>query len=379
MFRLLLGWLAFLAPCAALAQGPGVEPSIRVAVVQGATEVRLQGSTLVCGLPNLEQGLTSAVPTPRAMIRPTEAGLLVNDQFFEGNQLICATSGLLLINGQAAASPLYVYRSAANTLIGVTELPMERYLVGVLQGELNPAWPAEALRAQVVAARSYALAQQALRQGNGAPTVYDVESGIDDQVYRAGLTADPQLRSVVATTRGEVLVVQGRPLKAYYHSCCGGTTEAAANVWGPEATQGFRAIHDPYCARSPHLRWRWVLPRHRLESLLASKGYGKQTVTGIEATRGAVGDRVAIMTIATPTGPIQLSGNQFRRLVGFEELKSTYFKLRDRHGQWVFDGRGYGHGAGLCQWGAKGMADAGKNYREILEFYYPGVAVTRWY
>lgn len=368
----------------ALAQQPGTPPSVRVALVRDAAAITIQGRALLCGLPDTAVDTTAATPLPpitRAIVRTTEAGFLLNEQFFEGNQLTCGSGmGELSINGRPEAGPLAIYRTTHNNaLTVVAQIPMERYLVGVLQGELNPAWPVEALRAQTVAARSYALAQQLAKTRGASASIYDLESGVGDQLYRNRSHADPRLAAAVQETRGEVLTTNGQPLKAYFHSCCGGVTEPAANVWGQSAAQGFAAISDEYCARSPHAKWRWTLTRQRLLELLAAAGYPLTAVRDLQAVREAHGDRIGIVTVETNGESIQLSGNQFRQLVGFQELKSTLFKLRERHDAWIFDGRGYGHGAGLCQWGAKGMAEKGKRYQEILSYYYPGTLLTRWY
>lgn len=358
----------------------GEIPTVRVALAQRTSAITVQANPLFCGLPTAVPETIPPLPNPRAIIRPTEAGLLVNEQYFDGNHLICRSGTTpVYVNGRPAGRTLYVYRDTGPAIVAVAEIPLDTYLAGVLEGELDPTWPEEALKAQAVAARSYAIAKRLANLGSAAPTMYDLESGIEDQVYRAGRRRDSRIAAAIASTRGEILAINRQPLKAYYHSCCGGMTEPAANVWGPEAAQRFETVRDPFCVRAPNARWRWTLTRQRLQELLRAAGHTATPIHGLKTTRAAQGERTALVTVETDGDPIQFSGNQFRRLVGFQELKSTLFKVRDHGNRWVFQGRGSGHGAGLCQWGAKGMAERGKGYQEILAFYYPGTVMVKWY
>ncbi|MBI2346269.1 MAG: SpoIID/LytB domain-containing protein [Deltaproteobacteria bacterium] len=378
--KLLLPCTAVLLVCAAdgLAHEQVETAVMRIAIVRGGPSVLLQAKALTCGLPNDTAEWPQPLPMARAMVRATGVGFLVNEQFFDASHIICKTGGsLLLINGRPSPPAVELYHGGDQHLTAVIQVPMQEYLVGVLSAELQPSWPAEALRAQAVTARSYALAQR--QKQPAALTVYDLESSVEDQAYSHPGYADPRIIEAVDATRGEVLTVNGHLLKAYYHSHCGGITEPAANVWGETAAQGFSPIRDPYCARAPNRRWRLTLHRDRLQAALAAAGHKVAAITGLKTTPGVHSDRIALVTVETDGDPVQFSGNQFRRLLGFQELKSTLFTLRARGNRWIIDGRGFGHGAGLCQWGAKGMAERGKSYREILAFYYPGSSVMNWY
>ncbi|MBI4238119.1 MAG: SpoIID/LytB domain-containing protein [Deltaproteobacteria bacterium] len=351
---------------------------LRIALVDHAGSLQLAARAFHCALaPDQLTEAAALEPLHAATVRPTEAGLLLNTQFFAADFLFCrARLGALTVNRMPVAGTLQIFRTSGQ-LFAIESLPLEQYLLGVLAGEMQANWPRESLRAQAVAARSYAVAQFLGRATESRP--YDLLASTEDQVYRPGFVPPATIVDAVQSTNGEVLRSDEQVLKVYFHSCCGGQTTSAANVWGARAAPGTTRVTDPYCRRAPHARWELRLSRAELEARLSRAGVITPGVQAIEMEHDADDARTARVRLLTEGGAVTIAANDFRRALGFHELKSTWFDNRRRRDQWIFRGRGFGHGVGLCQWGAKAMAEQGKGYREILEFYYPGGQVERRY
>ena len=238
----------------------------------------------------------------------------------------------------------------------VIEIPVEEYLVGVLEGELPSDWPLEAVKAQAVVSRTYALYQR--EKAGSAP--YYVTSTTQDQVFRRSKKPSADRIQAVVETRGEVLRFEANLIPAYFHSSCGGISEKASQVWEGEFPTPLEQFHeDPYCEASPRTHWTY-------ESTTEEIGGTLQVLERDES------GRINLLLIQSEQGDQEITGNRFREKLGYDKLRSTLFDIDTAEDRIRFEGKGSGHGVGLCQWGAKGMAEQGHSYREILEFYYPG-------
>lgn len=256
-------------------------------------------------------------------------------------------------------------RIADNHKGSVQSLPVERYLVGVLEREVSGAWPPEALKAQAVASRTYAL----YRKDHPRGAKFDVESNVNDQVFEKRHRHSPSIIQAVKETEGEALQYNGQFIESFFHSCCGGMSESADRVWAGHQAPPLQSVHeDPYCSTCPRDHWEYQISREDLDSILSRHGMSR--VRGdIEVTERDDSGRVSKISLGKKS---IIDGATFRQWVGNEKIKSTLFEVSPQGDTVLFSGRGSGHGVGLCQWGAKGMADQGRDYREILEFYYPG-------
>jgi len=173
-----------------------------------------------------------------------------------------------------------------------------------------------------------------------------------------------------------VLTYSGAVIQAFYHSNCGGHTEAAQNVWGADLPY-LKGVECRYCLNAPSARWEALLSLKKIELLLKAAGYrvadpGSIRMGGINGS-----GRLQDVTIITPKGELAISAVNFRKAIGYSVIKSTNFTVRARGGDLLFTGLGNGHGVGLCQWGSKQRAGDGFSYREILSYYYPGVRIEK--
>jgi SpoIID/LytB domain protein len=305
------------------------------------------------------------------------------------------------------AGELEVAGDAAGMLSLVNAVDLETYARGVVCAEMGPSYPLEALKAQAVAARSEAMFKLGRHRADG----FDLCAEGHCQAYRGISGQAPAGDAAVAATRGEILTYDGRPADAVYHAVCGGHTESARDVWGSDVPylqgvadgdrddRGYREQDDRLRAylktfpavncRQPEYvdlsRFRWVrtLPREEIDKSLADMVSVGEVVDLRPLERGASG-RIArlevVGTLATTTLSRELV---IRRALG--DLPSSAFmveRLADAAGRavaFVLWGAGWGHGVGMCQVGAAGMAAAGRDYREILAKYYQGAKIQTLY
>lgn len=253
---------------------------------------------------------------------------------------------------------------------------MEDYLLGVLAAEIPANWPQEALKAQAVAARTYALYRK--RHPNSRD--YDIQSSVRDQVFSLREEYPAHIIDAVRATQGESLWWQDQLIPAFFHKCCGGQTEKASHVWKwAKGLQLYRVKEDPYCHQCPDLVWEFELGKDEITFLLQNHGIASGEVDHIIPIMLTDNQRIHEVAIITDAETIALSGNRFRQILGYDRVRSTAFNILELGDRVMLLGSGHGHGVGLCQWGAHGMSESGKNYREILEFYYPGVEVRKAY
>ncbi|HSR12808.1 MAG TPA: SpoIID/LytB domain-containing protein, partial [Thermodesulfobacteriota bacterium] len=167
---------------------------------------------------------------------------------------------------------------------------------------------------------------------------------------------------------------QGAPAFSVYSSCCGGKTEPGENMWAGSFPY-LRSVECGYCLDSPHFLWNYSLTGQQLASALQeASGSG---VTRLEIGERSQSRRILRMAVQTERSRREIAGKDFRRLLGYDQLRSTNFVVAEKDGVYHFSGLGWGHGVGFCQWGARGMADAGMDYRSILKFYYQGVEIGK--
>jgi stage II sporulation protein D (peptidoglycan lytic transglycosylase) len=176
----------------------------------------------------------------------------------------------------------------------------------------------------------------------------------------------------VRETTGVVLRWEGELFPAFYHTESGGYTEDPRMVFASRNLPALKAVRCDFSAGSPHYYWNLDLSVTALSELLRRQDVAVGTVKQVEVTERTPSLRAGVVTVRGSRGSARLRGNDFRRMVGYDTLKSTLFAVAVDRGVVHFSGRGYGHGVGMCQWGAKGMAEQGHGARQILEFYYPG-------
>ena len=340
---------------------------IRVALIKGTESVRLEGIGVLAAD---ENGKPLKDKSPFYLVR-TKDGLSVNGKVVR--RLTVSAPVFIQVNGKKYHGNMEISPVDKGLLV-VNELPLEDYLVGLINCEISSQWPMEAIKAQAVVARSYAVYQKEMRKN----AIYDLESTVMDQVYEGCEIEDSRAGRGVKETAGEVLTYKGNVIQAFYHSNCGGHTESSENVWGFSLPY-MQGVDCSYCLATPSAKWEQTIPLNKIESLLKGNGYQVAGLLEIRTGKKNRSGRVTDLILISAKGRLTISAVNFRKIIGYTVIKSTNFEARIAGDDAVFTGIGYGHGVGLCQWGAKQRAGDGFDYREILSYYYPGTRLGRVY
>ncbi|MBW1809050.1 MAG: SpoIID/LytB domain-containing protein [Deltaproteobacteria bacterium] len=267
----------------------------------------------------------------------------------------------------------------------INHVALEEYARSVACHEIRGAGP-QALKAQLIASRTYALSGLRKHKGQG----FDFCDLTHCQVYKGHEACSEKQHAQLSEVSGLALTYDGHPIEAYYFSTCGGHTAAAQDAWGISAARayltGVKDGQGPYCGNSEHMRWRFEVDRTklcaRLRKALPKLGRRKGAQPcSIEISKTGRGGWVSQVRISGKKS-IVVVGDKFHMLLGkmygWGKFKSARFTLDVRGKKYVFHGRGLGHGVGMCQYGAMGMEKAGADYKAILKHYYPGTRIEKW-
>jgi len=341
---------------------------VRIAVTTGQARVTLSGPSLSVALLAEDQP-REPVAGGAAEVVLSGDELTVNGRPADVPALSFLADGPVRVAGLDLRGEVEVRRGSGGLDV-IHAVPMEDYVAAVVEGEMPPSFPPEALKAQAVAARSFALAKklEAVTEGRS----WHLGSTVLDQVYRAG--RDPRARAAALATAGEVLAHDHEPVQAFFHSSCGGQTESGLAALGKDLPY-LRSVTCGRCQAAPRYRWKAALPADEVGRALGLPG----PVRAVRVTARTAAGRVARLAVEGGGSKLSLTGADLRQRLGYERLPSLAFEVRVGRGGVAFVGRGAGHGAGLCQWGAAGMARRGASYRAILAHYYRGAELLRMY
>jgi len=324
-------------------------------------------------------------------VKATDDGLQIGELKFQESRLKVEVSkhgSLWVDRGRYRGSLMLVRRDGGHVAV-INHVDLEPYVASVVNGEMPEAFPVAARQAQAIAARSYVLYQIKAR---GAARDFDVFDNARSQVYQGMERMDRQgkhwavetanSRRVAEETQGTVLLYQGRLFCPYYGAVCGGHTGRGSDQFS-DAAPPLVGVACEGCRDAPRYRWQVETLTEpalaRLTEYLDRTGRSVGRIEQVSVVAPAAG-RLGEVTVVGERGQITLSSATFRQEVaGSGELPSPYYVLSWRPPRVIYEGRGWGHCVGLCQWGARGMAQQGSDCAAILAHYYPGstLGVTR--
>ena len=353
------------------------QPLIRVSLLQdvpsfflrvkGSFEVRdLNSKKLIKKAANLRKQAVK-VRNNKINIQGIASGLLAL-------QIAPLRGGYVFINNRIFRGKINIIIKANGKILVVNELKVEDYCAGVIAQEIAPWWPMDALKAQAIIARSYALYQKQLPRDND----FDLTSDIYSQVYGGKLSERWRTNRAVSLTKGKVLTYQGKPFPTYYHATCGGRTEDAACLWDIDLVP-LRGVACNFCTHSPHYKWQAKIPLEDIRLKLITKGFQIQEIAAIEITGYDPSGRITGLEIKSQDDGFTISLKDFRQALGPNIIRSANFTMQIDRGIVHFEGLGWGHGVGLCQWGMHRMAQEAYKYEQILQYYFPQSKLTRIY
>ena len=306
-----------------------------------------------------------------------------------------ARDGRIKVADREYRGTMEVVSTKNGKLTVVNILDVENYLRGVVPPEIGKLKEdgIEALKTQAIAARTYTVANLGRRKALG----FDLYGTVADQVYH-GYGAEWTIADrAIAETRGVIATYKGQPIAAYYSSTCAGETESIEDAWGGRSVSYLRSVRDragrgaDFCRHSPVYTWRVEWKKKTLENILATRlpgldprKAGEFSLRGLDVKKRSPTGRVQLLEIKSNHGTTTLRGDRIRSALrrpvrGQPMLRSTKFSLKFRQDSIVAEGGGYGHGIGLCQMGAIGMARQGYKHDRILKHYYRGIDLDRVY
>jgi stage II sporulation protein D len=450
-------------------------PLVRIGIINGTDTVTISGQRTF-QVSRVTDG--AAIAAGRAgekfQLSHKDGQLLVNNRRVESPVVVRLEPGdeneYITVNGRRYRGEIEVQLSVTKKgLVVIETLPLEEYIYGIIVLEISPAWSMEAVKAQAVAARTYALYHLGKHKKDG----FDLCNTTDCQVYGGREAEDPRGNFAVDATRGMVVTYKTKLIPTFFHSSSGGYTENSENVWGNK-TDYLRAVPD-YDQNNPHYQWNVTFTTEEITNRLRSMGYKIGALQGVKVSplhngvndapdRGISG-RVKSVAFLGSNQTVVLEGKEIRQIfklnstmfdilpTGSQKLPSEELKLatsitigtdkveakqtievtapvkkkkkKKKQQQKVpekaasvtaavtkaepvllksgytgpvthlftgapattlvtFEGRGFGHGLGMSQWGAKAMAEKGPQddctyYLQILKHYYQGVDIIKWY
>jgi len=322
------------------------------------------------------------------------------------------------VNGRNYRGYIYIYKNI-NSFYVINKLNIEDYLKGVVPSEMPESFNLESLKAQAVASRTYVLSR--IKDKN----IYDVTSTPDTQAYLGMDKETEKTNRAVDETQDEVIIYNGKIIEAVYHSTSGGYTENNENVWYSVPYPYLRGVESPYEEKSPHYEWSKSFTNYKVQRLIKKYTFDNNLldigeVLSFEVVKRGVSPRVVEIKIVGMYGDLILNGTTFQTIFGlksawfdfefknytspyitsfltmveivpfFKPVTETIFKkftpyendIYDvRKKRWdivVFNGKGWGHGVGMSQWGAQGLSENGFNYIDILKHFYTGVEIKKY-
>ncbi|MDJ0679479.1 MAG: SpoIID/LytB domain-containing protein [Xenococcaceae cyanobacterium MO_167.B52] len=252
-----------------------------------------------------------------------------------------------------------------NKITAINQVDLEKYLYSVVGAEAVASWPIEALKAQAVAARSYALYKRKTQTNN----LYDVDTTIGTQVYKGLDTEYLTTHEAVNSTAGQIMTYNNKVILAAFHSSSGGHTENVEDIWVSPLPY-LRGVVD-YDQTSPVFQWQKSLGMNQVSSLLGGIGRIKAMIPEKTTPRG----RVVTMKVVGDRRTTKMSGKKLRKVL---DLRSTLFRITIQGNTLQISGRGFGHGLGLSQWGAYHLAKQGVDYDQILAHYYQNASLSQF-
>jgi stage II sporulation protein D len=353
-FSGIIWFLFFLYPATVFSSEP-----IRVAIADDQRSVTLRSSS---GL--MWAGSSSDLHEKKLVFSPGSVGAKP--------VRIKSADDATQVNGRRYRGWVEIRKKRNGLLLVINELDLESYLYGVVASEIPHDWEFEALKAQAVAARTYALYQKRTA-GNRS---YHILATVNSQVYRGVDGERPRAVRAVRNTQGIIIVYEGRVIPAFYHSNCGGQTEDAAELWGIDLPYLKGVDCDCQVIVQDEL-WEKRISTATVARALSRLGYRLGTISDVNVAKITPAGRVQRVAVRSEEKTTLVPGDTFRTALGHMVIPSVFFEMEILGDDIVFSGRGRGHGVGLCQWGAKEMAQKGHDFTSILSRYYPGTSLAR--
>ena len=279
---------------------------------------------------------------------------------------------LFSINGRLFRGDLKLFERN-NKILAINLLPLEDYMKSVIPSEISSKWAYEALKAQAIAARTFTYYHMITNKKR------DFDVYLNLQQYKGVASETPRTSWAVDVTFGQCLFYNSKIFPAYFHAVCGGYTEEASAVW--ETSIGLpHPARCTFCSNSAYFPWKQIFTKNAVLKKFNNAGYKWKSISDISpGKKASFYPRTRTVIISADGKKTEFTANKFRQILGYNKIKSSIFSIKKTSSTYEFTGRGWGHGVGLCQYGAKTLAEQGKSAEFILQYYYPSSVIRRIY
>ncbi len=314
------------------------------------------------------------------LVKAGTEGILIGDRWFAPPvRVVPKEEGKALrVNGRRYRDAIVIRKNAANQITVVNELKLDEYIYGILPREVSPDWPIESLKAQAVVSRTFALKNLGRHRSEG----FNLCSKVHCQVYGGFESEYETTNRAVDETRDEVVTFEGALANTVFFSNCGGRTEEPRNAWESSAFPPYlKSVRCRFCKEGGHFSWSRKLSPEEIVQAVRKKGYGiKPPVRSVKISSTGRSGRAKFLKLQNAGSTVVIRASHFRISLGPDLVKSTLITdIRKVKGGYLLKGKGWGHGVGLCQEGALGMAkQKHADYKKIILFYYPKTKVSKW-
>lgn len=346
-------WLMTIAPAQA--------NILRVAIAQKISQVNLASSTPAIVSDGNSRQVSELQPQTSLIVTANNNEIQVGNTKVAQLWIKPQPGGYIWIGDRWYRGAVQVI-ATNKQLLAINHVDLEQYLYSVLGAEMSANYPAEALKAQAVAARTYAV----YRSQSTSKKLFDVDSTQASQVYRGIASEASTTQTAVNDTLGQIVTYQGKPILAAFHAASGGHTENVEDIWSSRVPY-LRGVPD-YDLDIPGNEWTQTFTPSQLSTSLKING-----IKTIVPDRTTQFGSVVSLKVLSDTEKI-VPGSQVRTAL---KLRSLRFTIAPTPAGFTFTGRGYGHGLGMSQWGAYNLAQQGMKYSSILAHYYSGVELGK--
>ena len=349
-------WLLMMLPVGAI--------ELRVAIEKEVTNLKVGSSTTAVVKDGKGRTLGKITPLSSLSAKVKENQITIDGRVSAGELIVePEDNGYVWIGDRWYRGKTRLIRQT-DRITAINHVDLEQYLYSVVGAEAVSTWPIEALKAQAVAARSYAL----YKRNTGTNSFYDVDTTVGTQVYKGLDSEYTTTHEAVDGTLGQIMTYNNEVILAAFHSSSGGHTENVEDVWSSPLPY-LRAVID-YDHQSPVFEWQQVIPVTEIQNLVAGIGI----IKGLKPVQMTPRGRIVTMEVLGDRGTTTVSGKKLRQAL---KLRSTLFRVSTEGNNLRIKGRGFGHGLGLSQWGAYYLAKQGVNYHQILAHYYQSANLTQ--
>ena len=290
-----------------------------------------------------------------------------------GNVSIFTSKGFVKLKKSKYCGKLILIPKEDDRFSILEEIGLEEYLPGVVEGEMPMMWNDDALQAQVIAVRTYVIYKRKIK----ANSLYHINKL--DLAYKGSYMNKAKTKEIVDKTRGTVMVYDWKLFPGYFHSTCGGHTEDINLVFNLKSIPPLSGVDCGYCNNSKYYHWKKRLGRNEIQNKLNTAKSKVKRIRNISTEQIGPGGHCSTIKIEHTGGTKRVNANDFRLIVGPNNLRSTSFSIKSSGSSFVFEGKGWGHGVGLCQYGTQNMAKSGSRWYDILRYYYPEIDLVKIY